>query len=50
MLYASLSCVVEGFLLNISAARRSSYTIQNYKAEIIRFTMFRVRTYETHLG
>jgi integrase/recombinase XerD len=40
MLYPSLSRVVEGFLLNISAAGRSSYTIRNYKAELIRFTNF----------
>ncbi len=40
MLYPSLSRVVEGFLLNISAAGRSSYTIRNYKAELLRFTNF----------
>jgi site-specific recombinase XerD len=40
MLYPSLSRAVEGFLLNISAAGRSSYTIRNYKAELLRFTNF----------
>jgi site-specific recombinase XerD len=40
MIYPSLSCAVDGFLLNISAAGRSSYTIRNYRAELIRFTNF----------
>lgn len=40
MLYPSLSRAVDGFLLNISAAGRSSYTIRNYKAELLRFTNF----------
>jgi len=40
MSYPSLSRAIEGFLLNTSAAGRSSYTIRNYKAELIRFTNF----------
>src|SRR4030043_2028896 len=40
MLYPSLSRAVEGFLLNISEAGRSSYTVRNYKAELLRFTNY----------
>jgi len=40
MLFPSLSRAVEGFILNISAAGRSPYTIRNYKAELLRFTNF----------
>lgn len=38
MLYPSVSRAVEGFLLNIAAAGRSSNTIRNYRAELKRFT------------
>jgi integrase/recombinase XerD len=37
MLYPSLSRAIEGFILNVSAAGRSPYTIRNYKTELLRF-------------
>ncbi len=37
MSFPSLSRVIEGFLLNISAAGRSINTIRNYRAELLRF-------------
>jgi integrase/recombinase XerD len=38
MLYPYLSRAVDGFILNISAAGRSSNTIRNYRSELNRFT------------